>query len=116
MEGADTVPLHQQRLFLNFERRLEGRTKAIENWIEMVEIAQNKRREELKRLAQQPDLMKFHFTKTKTQQNRQLIENYDRRMEIVLNTATIDGMRNNWVQQDLRQMFLRPNPNVRMRA
>ena len=58
-EREMTVPAPQRRLFRNFENRLDGRTRAIECWIEMVELAQSKRKEELKELAKQPKIHKF---------------------------------------------------------
>ena len=100
-------------MFLNFDKRLEGRTQAIENWIELVEIAQKQRKEELRQLATQPDLFQFSFTqekRTKVQPHQQ----EDRWIEIE-ETNSISQTNNNWAQQDLRQLFLRPNPNVWMR-
>ena len=94
---------------------MEGRAQAIENWIELVEVAQARRKEELKKLAQQPNLLQFNFTQTKTAQNTLVVEDDDRPMAIELNITT-DDMRNNWAQQDLRQLFLRPNPNVRKKT
>ena len=115
MEGKDSVPHHQQRLFLNFEHRIEGRTQAIANWIELVEIAQERRKEELKQLAQQPNLFQYNFTQEKVPQRNQVVDDIDRQTETGLHISTED-MRNKWAQQDLRQLFLRPNPNVRKKT
>ena len=113
MEGQETVSLRQQRLFLNFDKRLEGRTQAIENWIELVEIAQKQRQEELRQLATQPDLFQFSFTQEKRTKGQSYPQE-DRQTEMERNNST-PQTNNNWAQQDLRQLFLRPNPNVRMR-
>ena len=94
---------------------MEGRTQAIEHWIELVEIAQERRKEELLRLAQQPNLLQFNFTQEKTPKETQVAETNDRHRDTEQNTF-IQDMKNKWAQQDLRQLFLRPNPNVRKKS
>ena len=116
-EGEDTVPLLQRRLFINFDQRMEGRTRAIEQWIHLVQIAQKMRTAELKTLATQPNLLQFHFTQDKhTPDNRQ-INTHRTHITPLHNSLQQPNVSSNnkRVQQDLRQMFLKTHPNVRKR-
>ena len=62
-EGEETVAEHHRRLFLNFEKQIEGRAQAIEHWIDLIEFAQKKRLQELKEAkeeqAKQPRIHEF---------------------------------------------------------
>ena len=111
LEGADTVLPPQQRLFLHFPRRLEGRTRAIESWIELVEIAQEKQRNYLQRTATQPTLLQYDFVpQERTPQQVETVIQRHMHDQIIEN---INTTRNNWAQQDLRRLMLLPNPNVK---
>ena len=112
-EGPTTVLTSQHRLFHNFDRRMEGRTRAIEFWIELVEVAQSQRKAELEALATQPDLFQFQFSQTVTPDGNQQV----RRNNISETGAITRAAKRsqNRVQQNLRQMFLRTQPNVKRR-
>ena len=106
-EGEETVGHPQRRLFINFDRRLEGSTRSIEAWTEMVEIAQSRRREELKELARQPDLFTFSFTQTHTRNDRQMIQQEDMTLQpTVQHSIRLNEKHQKRVQQNLRQMLL----------
>ena len=66
-EGDDTVPVHQQKLFSNFSQRLDGSTRSIEHWIDILEVARKKREIELRNLAVQPNLFQYSFSQQSSQ-------------------------------------------------
>ena len=116
-EGEETVCLPQQRLFYNFDRRLEGSVRSIEAWTEMVDLAQAKRREELKDLAKQPDLFTFQFTQTHTHKTQQIVQQVGGSFQPTLQHSIRHNTKcQKRVQQNLRQMLLCPNPPTQMKT
>ena len=109
LQGPESVPLAQRKLYQHFENRLQHRTQAIEHWIQLIQIAQKKRQEELEQLANQKKLQDFSFTKKMMRtQNQTLLERRE-----PTNLEANNNKQANWAQQDLRQLFLLPKPNVR---
>ena len=114
-EGPHTVSSTQHRLFHNIDRRLEGRTRAIEFWIELVELAQGQRQAELEELAKQPDLFQFNFTQ-QTIRNQDTQNTHNNTAIKVRPTVRYGQKSQKRVQQNLRQLFLRTQPNVTKRT
>ena len=114
-EGPETVASAQQRLFLNFDRQMEGRTKSIEFWIELVELAQRQRNKELEAIAKQPSLFRFNFTQNTFPRSQADTVDILRHDTIQQGLPTHNTKSQRRVQQNLRQMFLRTQTNVRKR-
>ena len=105
-EGPSSVPQQQNRLFHNFEKRIEGSTRSLEGWIELVELAQKRQLENIKDEEKQPKIHQFFpFSIQPTETTQQ-------RHRMSTNDHTHNDKRSKWAQQDLRRLFLRPNPNV----
>ena len=65
-QGKISVPHNQERLFHNFNQRIEGRTQSIQFWIELVRIAQKKRKQEIKEANAQKHLTEYGFSTSST--------------------------------------------------
>ena len=111
-EGEDSVPPGQRRLFCNFERRIERSTKSILGWIDMVTLAQAKRKEDLKTMETQPTVDTYFQILPQPPPRRHTQRHIQRLQQ---NTTRVSDNRSLWAQQDLRRLFLRPQPNVRYR-
>ena len=114
LEGSESVPLNQQRLFSNFDNRLEGRTRAIEMWIELVELSQKRQQEIQNEQANQSTLFEFNFTKQHNIPTKQLRGFRHQRSTRATNEVSTKRLQKR-VQQNIRRMFLLPHPNVRKR-
>ena len=95
-EGPKTVRVLQQRLFLNIEKRLEGRTRNIEKWVDIVQTAQEIKRQKDRESRMQPSLFQFNFR----QQKVHMIEQ-ERDQQSTQPTQQLVS-RIHWAQQKLR--------------
>ena len=108
MQGIETVPRNRQRLFGQFDRRINENIKAIKLWISEVERAQEVRREEIKELLHnQSKITRYYAAKNPV---------HARTMNTDMNMLySHRDTRDAWAQQDLRQLLLQTKPNVRFR-
>ena len=110
-EGEGTVPRQQQRLFHNFERRIEGSTKSLQGWIDIVLLAQEQHRKDEEELKNQPKIDTFFAKVTSTQEHLHTRPAAHQQRDSTISNTSHVNKKNNWAQQDLRRLFLRPNPN-----
>ena len=109
------VPLAQHQLFNQFESIIEGTSSSIENWIKLVEIAQQAHRNNLEQEKRDLTLFQFSFTTstnhTNSSNNQRSYQGQNTTQ--LFSRSSLSQNRSKWVQQDLRQLSLRPNLNIR---
>ena len=110
-EGEEMVMEPQRGLFHNFEQRIMGSTRSVEQWVNMVELSRKKKVENDKEF--QRTMPEFFQRVRPEQQRRELHSTQGNRRAVGADSGQKGDRR---VQQNIRQMFLRVNRNVRLRT
>ena len=117
LQGTESVPIPQHRLFHRFESMLEKPTRTIEYWIDTIRIAQQRQRELNKESQSQSSLLDYRFTAIPASimegQSFPSYPPHQRQSLFARSTSPIH--RDRWSQQDIRRLLLCTNPNVRYR-